>query len=102
MSEETTYIEGVLLSEDALCSLADLCRFCSVPVELVQAMIDEGILSPQGASPGEWRFATCLAIRRVRTAVRLQRDLRVNLPGCGLVLDLLDELEELRGLSPRL
>jgi len=48
----------------------------------------------------QWRF-TYTEIRRVQTAVRLQRDLRINLPGCALALDLLDELEELRQLRRR-
>ena len=100
MPEQTAYIQGVVLNEETLCTLADLCRVCGVTAELIHDMIDEGILLPQGQSPREWRF-TCVAIRRVQTVVRLQRDLRVNLPGCGLVLDLLDELEELSRLSRR-
>jgi chaperone modulatory protein CbpM len=95
MTEQTAYIQGVVLNEETICSLGDLCRVCGVNAELIHDMIDEGILSPLGGSPTEWRF-TCVAIKRVQTTIRLQRDLRVNLPGCGLVLDLLDELEELR------
>ena len=37
-------------------------------------------------------------ITRILRTLRLQRDLRINLPGCALVLDLLDEMEELRRL----
>ncbi|MCL1979839.1 MAG: MerR family transcriptional regulator, partial [Proteobacteria bacterium] len=44
---------------------------------------------------------TAIAIKRVQTTMRLQRDLRINLPGCALALDLLEELEELRCLSRR-
>ena len=94
------YLQGVILNEDTRCTLADLCRLCGVPAEVIHEMVEEGLLTPEGLSPGDWRF-TCVAIRRVQTVVRLQRDLRVNLPGCGLVLDLLDELEELRRLSRR-
>ncbi len=60
-------------------------------------MVEEGIITPEGSPPGD-QGATCVAIRRVQTAVRLQHDLRVNLPGCALALDLLEELEELRRL----
>jgi len=35
-------------------------------------------------------------VRRARRAIRLSRDLDVNLPGVGLALELLDELEDLR------
>jgi chaperone modulatory protein CbpM len=33
---------------------------------------------------------------RVRRAVRLQRDLELNLPGTALALELIDEIEQLR------
>ena len=92
------YLQGVILNEDTRCTLADLCRLCGVPAEVIHEMVEEGLLTPEGLSPGDWRF-TCVAIKRVQTAVRLQHDLRVNLPGCALVLDLLEELAELRQLS---
>lgn len=97
MTEQTLYLQGMILNEDTRCTLADLCRLCGVPAEVIHEMVEEGIITPEGLSPGDWRF-TCVAIRRVQTAVRLQHDLRVNLPGCALALDLLEELEELRRL----
>ena len=100
MTEQRLYIQGIVLNEEARCTLADLCRLCSVNAEMIHEMIEEGIITPEGPSMREWHF-TSLAIKRVRTAIRLQQDLRVNLPGCALALDLLDELEELRRLSRR-
>lgn len=100
MTEQRIYIQGIVLNEEARCTLADLCRVCSVNAEMIHEMIEEGIITPEGPSMREWHF-TSLAIKRVRTAIRLQQDLRVNLPGCALALDLLDELEELRRLSRR-
>ena len=97
MTEQTMYLQGVILNEDTRCTLADLCRLCGVPAEVIHEMVEEGLLTPEGLSPGDWRF-TCVAIKRVQTAVRLQQDLRVNLAGCALALDLLEELEELRRL----
>ena len=98
MTEQRIYIQGMVLNEETRCTLADLCRLCGVNAELILEMIDEGILTPEGPSPQEWRF-TFVAIKRVQTVIRLQQDLRVNLPGCALVLELLEELEELRRLS---
>ena len=95
MTEQRTYIQGIVLNEETLCTLADICRLCGVSTETVYNMIDEGIISPQGAEPEQWCF-TFVEIKRVQTAVRLQQDLRVNLPGCALALDLLEEIEELR------
>ncbi len=94
---DTITLTGTVLDEDMRCNLGDLCRLCGVPADSILEMIDEGMLCPQGDSATEWRF-TALEIRRVQTTIRLQQDLRVNLPGCALALQLLEELEELRRL----
>ncbi|MCL2340676.1 MAG: chaperone modulator CbpM [Proteobacteria bacterium] len=98
MSEHHITIQGIILNEETRCSLADLCSLCGVNTEAIHEMIDEGLITPEGFSVQEWRF-TAVAVKRVQKAVRLQRDLRINLPGCALALDLLDELEELRRLA---
>lgn len=95
MTDKLIHISGTILDEDIECGLYDLCRMCNIPAEIVHDMVDEGLITPRGSSPMQWRF-TSIEIRRVQTTMRLQRDLRVNLPGCALVLDLLDELERLR------
>lgn len=98
MADTLIKIRGTILDEDLECSLHDLCRMCNIPAEMIHDMIDEGLIQPRGNEPLQWRF-TAIEVRRVQTTLRLQRDLRVNLPGCALVLDLLDELEKLRILS---
>jgi len=92
------YLTGTLLDENIVCSLSDLCSMCNISAEMVHDMIDEGLIHPSGKDPRQWHF-TSIEIHRIQTTIRLQRDLRVNLPGCALVLDLLDELEELRRLK---
>jgi len=98
MTDTHLPLTGTLFDENTRCSLGDLCRFCGIPAELVLEMIEEGLLYPQGSAPEEWSF-TSVEIKRVQTTIRLQRDLRVNLPGCALALQLLEELEELRRLQ---
>jgi len=98
MTSKLIHISGTILDEDMECSLHELCVICNIPAEIVHEMIDEGLIRPSGTGPLRWRF-TALEIRRVQTTLRLQRDLRINLPGCALVLDLLEELEELRRRS---
>ena len=100
MTEQRIYIQGMILNEETRCTLADLCRLCRVNAEIIHEMIEEGIITPEDPSTREWHF-TSIAIKRVQTTIRLQQDLRVNLPGCALALDLLDELEELRRLTRR-
>jgi chaperone modulatory protein CbpM len=100
MTEQRIYIQGMILNEETRCTLADLCKLCGVNAEIIREMIEEGIISPEDPSTREWQF-TSIAIKRVQTTIRLQQDLRVNLAGCALALDLLEELEELRCLSRR-
>jgi len=95
MTNTLIHLRGTILDEDMECGLRDLCMMCNIPAEIVHEMIDEGLIRPRGSEPRQWRF-TAIEIRRVQTTLRLQRDLRINLPGCALVLDLLEELEELR------
>lgn len=99
MNQELIYVTGTLLDEEVECSLPEICRLCNISTNMVAEMIDEGLLQPRGLDPMQWRF-TAVELRRIQVTLRLQRDLRVNLPGCALVLDLLEELEELRQRKP--
>ena len=86
MSEHTgVYLEGTVLDEENYCSLKELCRVCGVSAGDIRAMIEEDIITPKGERPEEWRF-TLLAI---------------NLSGCALVLELLDEIHSLRARLPK-
>ena len=98
MTSRPIHLSGTILDEDMEISLYDLCRMCNISAEIVHEMIDEGLIRPTGQEPLQWRF-TPIEIRRVQITLRLKHDLRINLPGCALVLDLLDELEELRRSS---
>jgi chaperone modulatory protein CbpM len=84
-----TIFEEVTLTTD------ELGRLCTVEVQRIVELVDEGILSAVPGNDGEWRFdATCL--RRARTALRLQSDLGLNLAGVALAVELLDEIAALR------
>ena len=54
-----------------------------------------------GRDPEHWRFRGA-SVRRVRCALRLERDLGVNFAGAALALELLEELEALRARLERL
>ena len=95
MTESLEIMTGTLIDDEQLFTLADLCRSCSVPAEVINDMIEIGIIEPQGESAAKWQFSGgCLW--RVTTVVRLQRDLEVNLAGAALALDLIEEVRELR------
>ena len=82
-------------------SLSDLCEVCTVTTERVEQLVDEGLVEPVGREPAEWRFSGH-SVRRVVVAERLSRDLRLNAAGAALVLDLLDEVTQLRQRLQRL
>ena len=87
--------KGTVLDDSVSYTLEELCRVCKVKDDLVYAMINEGILTPTGEAPKSWIFSGA-AIKKVQITVRLQEDLRVNLPGAALAIELLEEIEELR------
>jgi chaperone modulatory protein CbpM len=85
---------GTVIEEDSL-TLEQLCHACDVQTDWVISLVQESIIEPQGDEIHRWRFSgTCVV--RVRSALRLQRDLGVNLAGIALALDLMEELEDLR------
>lgn len=95
MRQELETVVTMLLDETSEVSLEELCAICGTPPERLREMVIEGLLQPRPGRAGEWRFSG-VQVRRARRAIRLSRDLDVNLPGVGLALDLLDELEDLR------
>lgn len=89
-------LTGEIIDEQVRLSLHELCCDGRVSAEFVLELVEYGILQPRdGQSPGQWRFAGEDLVRLHR-ALRLQRDLEVNLPGLALSLDLLEELQTLR------
>jgi chaperone modulatory protein CbpM len=97
---ENTALRGQVVEDEALITLEELCRHCTIESEQVVTLVREGILDPADDSldwshAGHWRFHIG-SVRRVRIVARLQRDLGVNLPGAALALELLDRIAELQ------
>lgn len=84
-----------ILEEQTDLSISEVCQACAVQVDTIIELVDEGILSPSGREPHCWRF-TGTHLRSATVAIRLQRDLGVNLAGAALALQLLDELKTLQ------
>ena len=85
---------GTVIEDEPL-TLGQLCRACGTHADWVINLVEEGIIEPDGREIHLWRFSG-VSLVRVRSALRLQRDLGVNLAGIGLALDLMEELESLR------
>ena len=90
-----TWIEGSIVEHDVHMTIVELAEATSTPEDMIMAWVSEGVLSPAGASPQDWRFSGN-SLQRAKTAARLMHDLELNLPGVALALNLLDELDQLR------
>lgn len=86
---------SLILEEQNQLTLAELSRACAVHAECIIELVEEGVLAPLGREPRSWRFSG-IHMRRARVALRLQRDLGLNLAGAALALQLLEEVETLR------
>ena len=88
-------LTGEIFEEYTVLSVDELSRLCAVDREYIVELVEEGVLSVTAVEAEQWRFAGT-ALRRARTALRLQRDLEINLPGVALALELMEELDALR------
>ena len=88
-------LTGIILEEQTSLTLAEISRACAVHAECIVELVEEGVLAPAGEEPHHWRF-TGSQMRRATVALRLQRDLGVNIAGAALAIELLDELDHLR------
>ncbi len=95
MAKASDALPAEILDDSLQYGLEEVCEVCGVQADYVVEMVEAGIIEAQGDRPATWRFSA-LSVVRSRKALRLQRDLDINLPGLALALDLLDEVESLR------
>jgi chaperone modulatory protein CbpM len=84
-----------ILEEQTGLTLDDLCLACAVRDEQIIALVDVGVLEPQGREPAHWRFGG-VSLHRARMALRLQRDLDIDVAGAALALQLIEEIDTLK------
>ncbi|MGA8865016.1 MAG: chaperone modulator CbpM [Gallionella sp.] len=92
---DSTQFSISILEEQTGLTLADLCRACAVHDEQIIALVDAGVLEPQGREPAHWSFGGA-SLYRARRVLRLQRDFDIDLAGAALALQLLEEIDALR------
>lgn len=95
MQLKSQALEGLIITETTLFTVEEFCCACTVTIEDIEALVEEGILEPVLEETGQPRFSGA-SLTRARTALRLQRDMDINLAGVALALDLLDEIRDLR------
>jgi chaperone modulatory protein CbpM len=94
-SSQDQTLPGAIFEESAVLTVRDLSRMCAVDERHIVEFVEEGVLTVVEVGTAEWRFSGA-ALRRARRALRLERDLELNLAGVALALELMDELENLR------
>ena len=90
-----TALTGLLLDERIELSLTEISQACSASPDWIIELVEEGVLEPIGDGRTQWRFQGS-SVQKAHVAMRLQRDLDINLAGVALALDLLDEIANLR------
>ena len=88
-------LSGTIIGESELLTVEELSRICGVDERHIAELVDEGVISVVEIGSVEWRFSGT-TLRRTRLALRLERDLDLNLAGVALALDLMEEVERLR------
>ena len=102
-NQDHTRTVEVSRADTSTFSLREICERGNCHAEFVIELVDYGIIVPQDEAPEaqQWQFDVA-TLSRLRKALRLQRDLKMNLPGLAMSLDLLDELEDMRREVARL
>lgn len=79
---------------DITLSFDEILNVCACDRQWLLALIEEGIISVEG-QPEQAVFSG-FQMGRIRRAGRISRDFEASVPAVGLILQLLDEVEELR------
>ena len=87
--------EAVIVEDRVLFTLPALCQASGAAQEQVHALVNEGLLQPQGHGPQDWLFPGD-ALPLTRRALRLARDFGLDLAAVALVMELLAEIAWLR------
>ncbi|MCL6583425.1 MAG: MerR family transcriptional regulator [bacterium] len=80
--------------------LSDLAQIAGLHPDLVRRFLTLGLIEPARLWPEP--LFTDEAILRISRILRLRRDMGVNLASAGIILDLLDQIEELKRELDRL
>ena len=88
-------LSAVILDDQSDVTLEELCEACRVEQAVIIELVEEGIVEPMTEKVQPWRFSATTLPRVVR-ALRLQRDLELNLAGVAFALELIGEIETLR------
>lgn len=88
-------LDCTVVDNHACLSLEDFAIACGQPSDWVVALVEHSILPKAQHQPEHWQFVG-EELARARRAWRLQRDFDASLSAVALMLELLDEVKQLR------
>lgn len=97
-AESKTGKAGTLVlwrSQQFLVPIEELARAAGLHLGLVRQLVEYGVIEPSPGSASPVLFPVH-AIDRLRCAVRLRRDLGVNLAGAAVIVEMRERLRTLR------
>ncbi len=92
---EQESVDYTIIDTNTCLNISDFAKACGQPHDWVVALVEHSILEKPEHQPEHWRFVG-EELARARRAWRLQRDFDANLTAVALMLDLLDEVSQLR------
>jgi chaperone modulatory protein CbpM len=103
MTDKDRILSVELVEPTATFTLREICERGDCHAEFVIKLVSYGVIAPveESQEARQWEFDLD-ALARLRKAQRLQRDLKMNLPGLAMSLELLDEVQEMRREVDRL
>lgn len=96
-NDQTDALNGELLTSSCL-TLQQLCTSSAMQPDFIIELVEYEVLTPEGERAINWRFNST-DLMRLRKAKRLLHDFELNITGLALVMQLLDEISELRNYS---
>src|ERR1700722_15622909 len=92
--EKSVMVTTLKIEEIPELTLAELCEAYHISPQLIAEIVDFGVVEP--LSDTDDLHFNQNDLRRIRTIIRLQHDLELNIAGAALVVDLIEELETMR------
>lgn len=95
MERPQEVLTGSVIGDEGVLSIDELARACAAETQWVVELVDVGILEPQGSETSYWRFRAA-DLSCARRVARLQRDFDASLDAAAVMLELIEQIEQLR------
>lgn len=92
--------EAMWVEERQDLDLDELSQVASLPREVLQELVDCGVISPSSTVP-HWRFSGC-CVNTARTASRLRNDFELDAGALAVVMKLMERIQDLEAEMGRL